>query len=91
LVPGGGGAGNGHPRQLSQLYSSLKLERLNALVPFCNRDELESLLLQAVQDNVLSLRIDHVGQAVHFGVNLFAYSVSPWRAPVFCVCVVDAA
>eukprot|EP00730_Choanoeca_flexa_P001158 TRINITY_DN10507_c0_g2_i1.p1 TRINITY_DN10507_c0_g2~~TRINITY_DN10507_c0_g2_i1.p1 ORF type:complete len:1047 (+),score=377.33 TRINITY_DN10507_c0_g2_i1:41-3181(+) len=59
-------------KQLSQLYTTLKLDRLVNLVPFCSRDELETIIIQAVQDKVLSLRINHVTQSIYFGVNPFA-------------------
>ena len=43
-------------------------------MPFCSPGTLESYLVQAVQDKVLSLRIDHHTKSIHFGVNLFAYN-----------------
>jgi septal ring factor EnvC (AmiA/AmiB activator) len=45
-------------------------------VPFCNRDQLETYIIQAVQDKVLPLRLNHITQSLHFGVNPFAYRES---------------
>ncbi|EDQ87212.1 uncharacterized protein MONBRDRAFT_33388 [Monosiga brevicollis MX1] len=61
-------------KQLSQLYSSLKLERCFKLASFMTPEECEEVLVHAVQDKVLQLRIDHARGSLHFNNNIFAFN-----------------
>lgn len=44
--------------------------------------QLELYLVQAVKDEILSARLCHRTQSVHFGVNLFQHKVSSRRSGV---------
>lgn len=57
--------------QLSQVYSTLKLDRLSELIPFVEPARLEKCIVQAVKDNVISVRVCHRTRSIQFGGNAF--------------------
>lgn len=61
-------------KQLSQIYSSIKLERLQKLVPFANQFEIEAFVVQAAKDHVVQYRINHRNQCINFGTSTLVAS-----------------
>ncbi|KAG1677861.1 hypothetical protein FOA52_008625 [Chlamydomonas sp. UWO 241] len=54
-------------KQLSDVYSSLKISSLAAMVPFAAFGEVESIIVDAVRYGYLQVRIDHRHGTLHFG------------------------
>ena len=54
-------------QQVSQVYTSMKMSHLQAMIPFSSFDETEKLMVDAVKFNYLQIRIDYQNACVHFG------------------------
>ena len=54
-------------KQLSEVYSTLKISSLATLVPFATFGEIESVIVDAVRHNYLQVRVDHRNGTLHFG------------------------
>eukprot|EP00891_Asterochloris_glomerata_P003711 jgi/Astpho2/3711/Aster-04897 len=54
-------------QQLSQVYSVMRVDSLEALVPFMGFSDVEQLIVDAVKHDFLQVRIDHRNGTVHFG------------------------
>jgi len=63
-------------KQLSQVYSSMKMERLQQLVHFATADEVEAFVVQAAKDRVVQLRISHRDNSINFGTSTLVASGS---------------
>ncbi|GFH24718.1 eukaryotic translation initiation factor 3 subunit 10, partial [Haematococcus lacustris] len=54
-------------KQLSEVFSSLKISTLESLVPFMPLSEVEAVVVDAVKCEYLQMRIDHRQGTLHFG------------------------
>jgi translation initiation factor 3 subunit A len=54
-------------KQIAQLYSTIRFERLVQLAPF----DLERIVVNAVHHTDMQIRIDHRNNCLHFGTELF--------------------
>jgi len=54
-------------KQLSEVYSTLKISSLAAMVPFASFGEVEAIVVDAVKAEFLQVRIDHRNGTLHFG------------------------
>ena len=54
-------------KQISEVYSSLQVSSLAAMVPWASFGEVESLIVDAVRHDYLQVRIDHRAGTLHFG------------------------
>lgn len=57
-------------RQVSQVYQTIKIERLLELARFASAFHLERLLVDCVRHNDMQIRIDHRTKCIHFGMDL---------------------
>ncbi|XP_075226906.1 eukaryotic translation initiation factor 3 subunit a [Lycorma delicatula] len=57
-------------RQVSQVYQTIKFDRLLELAHFTTPFHLERLLVECVRHNDMQIRIDHGNGCVHFGMDL---------------------
>jgi translation initiation factor 3 subunit A len=58
-------------KQIAQLYSTIRLERLVQLAPFASPFDLERIVVNAVRHTDMQIRIDHRNNCLHFGTELF--------------------
>ncbi|XP_057379990.1 eukaryotic translation initiation factor 3 subunit A-like [Daphnia carinata] len=58
-------------KQIAQLYSSIRFERLVQLAPFASPFDLERIVVNAVRHTDMQIRIDHRNNCLHFGTELF--------------------
>ena len=63
-------------KQLSQVYTSMNMERLSALVEFATPTEVEAFVVQAAKDRVVQYRISHRDGAINFGTSTLVASGS---------------
>eukprot|EP00729_Bicosta_minor_P004610 gene4610-7239_t len=54
-------------KQLSQVYASIKLDRLVEIVPFADVQEIEAFLVQIAKDRVVQFRVSHRDRSIIFG------------------------
>ena len=54
-------------KQLSEVYSTLKISSLSAMVPFATFAEIEAVIVDAVRYDYLQVRVDHRNGTLHFG------------------------
>ncbi|KAJ0968622.1 hypothetical protein J5N97_025539 [Dioscorea zingiberensis] len=54
-------------QQVSQVYQSMKIEKLSAMIPFFDFSVVEKISVDAVKYNFVAMKIDHLKGAVHFG------------------------
>ncbi|CAG2060545.1 unnamed protein product, partial [Timema podura] len=57
-------------RQVSQVYQTIKFERVLQLAVFTTHFHLERLLVDCVRHNDMQIRIDHGAKCIHFGMDL---------------------
>jgi len=57
-------------KQVSQVYQTIKFERLAELAPFASRFELERIIVDCGRTLELQVRIDHRTRSLSFGTNL---------------------
>ncbi|XP_039284036.1 eukaryotic translation initiation factor 3 subunit A [Nilaparvata lugens] len=57
-------------RQVSQVYQTIRFDRLLELAHFTSPFHLERLLVECVRHNDMQIRIDHGRGCVHFGMDL---------------------
>lgn len=53
--------------QVSQVYQTMKIETLSRMIPFSEFAVVEKIAVDAVKNNFISIRIDHMKGAVFFG------------------------
>lgn len=53
--------------QVSQVYQTMKIETLSGMIPFSEFAVVEKIAVDAVKNNFISIRIDHMKAAVFFG------------------------
>lgn len=58
-------------KQIAQLYSSIRFDRLVQLAPFATSFDLERIVVNAVRHTDMQIRIDHRNNCLHFGTELF--------------------
>jgi translation initiation factor 3 subunit A len=58
-------------KQIAQLYSTIRFERLVQLAPFASPFDLERIVVNAVRHTDMQIRIDHRNNCLHFGTELF--------------------
>ena len=61
-------------KQLSQVYTTIKVARLNKLVPFLTPVEIEKFLVDAVTGRTLVFRLNHREESIQFGSTLLVAS-----------------
>uniref|UniRef100_A0A0R3S108 Eukaryotic translation initiation factor 3 subunit A n=1 Tax=Elaeophora elaphi TaxID=1147741 RepID=A0A0R3S108_9BILA len=54
-------------KQISVIYDTLSIERIQKVIPFYNGDELERFLVDIAKHRYVKARIDHRGGSIHFG------------------------
>ncbi|KAM3724649.1 Eukaryotic translation initiation factor 3 subunit [Dirofilaria immitis] len=54
-------------KQISVIYDTLSIERIQKIIPFYNGDELERFLVDIAKHRYVKARIDHRGRSIHFG------------------------
>lgn len=54
-------------KQLSEVYSVMRISELAALVPFYTFAEVEAVVVDAVKHDYLQMRVDHRNGTLHFG------------------------
>ncbi|VDK85826.1 unnamed protein product, partial [Onchocerca ochengi] len=54
-------------KQISVIYDTLSIERIQKVIPFYNGDELERFLVDIAKHRYVKARIDHRGRSIHFG------------------------
>ncbi|KAM0934722.1 putative proteasome component (PCI) domain, eukaryotic translation initiation factor 3 subunit A [Dioscorea sansibarensis] len=54
-------------QQVSQVYQSMKIEKLSMMIPFFDFSVVEKISVDAVKYNCIAMRIDHLKGAAHFG------------------------
>lgn len=54
-------------RQLSSVYSVMRIDKLGQLVPFMSFPEVEAVLADAIKFGYIQVRIDHRSGTLHFG------------------------
>ncbi|KAG2498414.1 hypothetical protein HYH03_003672 [Edaphochlamys debaryana] len=54
-------------KQLSEVYSVMRIDELGALVPFYSFAEVEAVVVDAVKYEYLQMRVDHRNGTLHFG------------------------
>eukprot|EP00198_Chlamydomonas_reinhardtii_P004079 XP_001693415.1 eukaryotic initiation factor [Chlamydomonas reinhardtii] len=54
-------------KQLSEVYSVMRISELAALVPFYTFAEVEAVVVDAVKYDYLTMRVDHRNGTLHFG------------------------
>ncbi len=57
-------------KQVSQVYRSIEFSRLLELAPFADGFSLERVIVNAVRQNDMQIRVDHRTRTVHFGTDL---------------------
>lgn len=68
-------------RQLSQVYTAMKLTRLYQLLPFMTPYEIEYLLVEAVTKRIIVFRLNHREQSLVFGSTLLVASEEHDQGP----------
>lgn len=58
-------------KQIAQLYSSVRMERLLQLAPFATAFDMERIVVNAVRHTDMQIRVDHRNACFHFGTELF--------------------
>lgn len=53
--------------QASQVYQTMKIESLSRMIPFFDFSVVEKIAVDAVKNNFLAMKIDHMKGAVMFG------------------------
>eukprot|EP00056_Hartaetosiga_gracilis_P012749 m.203992 g.203992 ORF g.203992 m.203992 type:complete len:980 (+) comp13738_c2_seq1:63-3002(+) len=53
-------------KQLSQVYTTLRTEKLVKLIPFCSQSEIEKHIINAVKDQALYVRLCHKTKSITF-------------------------
>jgi translation initiation factor 3 subunit A len=61
-------------KQLSQVYTTIKVARLNKLVPFLTPVEIEKFLVDAATGRTLVFRLNHREESIQFGSTLLVAS-----------------
>eukprot|EP00005_Dracoamoeba_jomungandri_P002904 CAMPEP_0174255592 /NCGR_PEP_ID=MMETSP0439-20130205/4911_1 /TAXON_ID=0 /ORGANISM="Stereomyxa ramosa, Strain Chinc5" /LENGTH=1054 /DNA_ID=CAMNT_0015337833 /DNA_START=66 /DNA_END=3231 /DNA_ORIENTATION=- len=54
-------------QQLSRVYKTMKIEALAKMIDFVDPTQLEKMMVEAVKNNFVSLRIDHQNSQINFG------------------------
>ncbi|EFO16467.2 eukaryotic translation initiation factor 3 subunit 10 [Loa loa] len=54
-------------KQISVIYDTLSIERIQKVIPFYSGDELERFLVDIAKHRYVKARIDHRGGSIHFG------------------------
>ncbi|CAM8914744.1 unnamed protein product [Rhodiola kirilowii] len=82
-------------QQVSQVYQTMKIQSLSKMVPFFDFSVVEKISVDAVRQNFLSLKVDHMKGVVLFGsqgleadglrdhLSVFAESLNKARAQVY--------
>lgn len=81
--------------QASKVYQTMKIKTLSGMIPFSEFDAVEKIAVNAVKNNFIFIRIDHMKGAVFFGSQVrfhFDYEQCPppphpdARKPVLLMC-----
>lgn len=54
-------------KQLSEVYSTMKIGSLATMVPFASFGEVEAIVVDAVKSDFLQVHVDHRNGTLHFG------------------------
>jgi translation initiation factor 3 subunit A len=55
------------PLQASQIFQSVKIDMLSRMIPFFDFAVVEKISVDAVKRNFVSIKVNHLSGAVHFG------------------------
>jgi len=53
--------------QVSKIYQTIRIESLSQLVPFFQFSEVEKISVDAVKNNFVAMKVDHMKGVVIFG------------------------
>ncbi|CAM8945968.1 unnamed protein product [Rhodiola kirilowii] len=82
-------------QQVSQVYQTMKIQSLSKMIPFFDFSTVEKIFVDAVRQNFLSLKVDHMKGIVVFGsqgleadglrdhLSVFAESLNQARAQIY--------
>ncbi|KAL9667514.1 hypothetical protein QQ045_001875 [Rhodiola kirilowii] len=82
-------------QQVSQVYQTMKIQSLSKMIPFFGFSTVEKIFVEAMRQNFLSLKIDHVKGVVFFGsqgleadglrdhLSVFAESLNKARSQIY--------